>query len=260
MIVFGIAAYIRNDERLKGVAPWLVTFLLLFYPGHNVYFAAYAESYYVALTIVALLLRQRGWIAGASIVAGVSSLARIMGSFLTLALFVEQIFYCIRDRRVYWRNLILSGLGLLIVAAWQVTLRSMGTSSVAAGADWARELVSNHVPPGMNPKLWVLQYVAFSWNVEMFAFWGSVAAMVYCAVKKRYAELFYIAMFNLSMAFYLYRPFPWTRYVSVLFPIQIMVAHGLKGRPRLTCVLIVLSVAACCYLQKDLFLGRRGEP
>ena len=260
VIAFGISAYIRNDERLKGVAPWVVTFLLLLYPGHNVYFAAYAESYYLALTIVALLLRQRGWLGPASIVAGVSSLARIMGAFLTLALFVEQVFYCIRDRKIYWRKLVLSGSGLAIVAAWQITLRAMGTSSVAAGADWVKELVTNHVPPGMNPKLWVLQYVAFSTNVEMLAFWGSVAAMVYCAVKKRYAELFYVAMFNLSMAFYVYRPFPWTRYVSVLFPLQIMAADWLKNKPRLTCALLIIAAVVSCYLQRELFLGKRGEP
>jgi hypothetical protein len=238
----------------------VVVFLVLFYPGHNVFFAAYAESYFLALTVVALLLRQREHVAAASLIAGLASLVRIMGSFLVVALFAEQVFYCIRDRKLHWQRLLAASLGLCMVAGWQLALSLNGTNSVAAGHEWVRELVANHVPPGTNPKLWVLQYVSFSWHAEPIAFWVSIVAIGYCGWKRRYAEMFYIVAFYLSLAVYIYRPFPWTRYVSVLFPIQLMIADVLKNKPRLTCAVLMISAATCCYIQRDLFRDYYGEP
>ncbi len=56
--------------------------------------------------------------------------------------------------------------------------------------------------------------------------------------------MFYIDLFNLSLLVYLYRPFPWTRYVSVLFPIQIMVADWVKDSPRLAAAVVMGAVGS----------------
>jgi hypothetical protein len=96
--------------------------------------------------------------------------------------------------------------------------------------------------------------------MDVVAFWISLATIVYCGVKKRYAEMLYILVFYLSLAFFIYRPFAWTRYVSVLLPIQIMVADAVKGRPRLAAALLMVSIGASYYVQVALFQGRIGEP
>ena len=261
VIIAGLARYLKRDERLDGVLPWVIAFLLFFFPFHKVFFAAYSESFYLAITVAAFLQHQKGRIAVASALAGVASLVRMMGSFLALAFLAEQIFYCIRDRKIHWRNLLFSSFGLLIVFGWHASLRLLGTTAVASNTDWISDLLINHVPKGANPKLWVLQYVAFSARIlEVAAFWLSMAAIAYCAWKKRYAEMFYIAAFNLSLAFYLYRPFAWTRYVSVLFPIYIMVADWLRAKPRLTCAVLITCTATCYFFQRKLFMGQMGEP
>lgn len=260
VIIAGLSAYMRNDERLKGVAPWLVAFFLFFEPGHNVFFAAYAESFFLALTIVAFLFRKHEQIGVASVVAGLSSIARLMGAFLVFALISEQLFYFVRDRKFRWRKLLAASSGLLFVAGWQASLVMLGTSSTQAGAEWVRELVATHVPHGDNPTLWVLKYLSFSWHIEIIAFWISIVATIYCGFKKRYAEMFYMIAFNLSLLLYLYRPFGWTRYVSVFFPIYIMFADWLKAKPRLACALLMSCAAASCYMQAELFMGHIGEP
>ena len=261
VIIAGIARYVRRDERLAGVAPWFPAFALFFYPFHNVFFAAYSESFYLALTIVAFLCHQRQRIGAASFVAGVASLVRMMGSFLAFAFAAEQVFYCLRDRKIYWRNLALSSIGLAVVVAWHGTLKLIGTDAIVSNADWVSDLLTNHVPKGANAKLWVFTYLAFSPRVlEVTAFWFSILAAAYCAWKKRYAEMFYIAAFNLSLCVYLYRPFAWTRYVSVLFPIQIMLADLTKNKPRLAAAILIASAGTSYFVQRNLFQGLMGEP
>ena len=261
VIVAGLGAYANRDERLRGAAPWVIGFLIFFYPFHNVFFAAYSESFYLAITVVAFLLHQQGRLGYASACAGAASLVRMMGSFLVLALVAEQVFYCIRDRTIYWRKLLLASVGLLIVFGWHGTLQLLGTGAVASNREWIADLLTHHIPPGENAKLWVLRYVSYSPRIlEVAAFWTSIVAIGYCAFKKRYAEMFYIGFFNLSLAFYLYRPFAWTRYVSVLFPIYLMVADWLRGKPRLTATFLIASAATCYLFQRKLFAGQMGEP
>lgn len=259
-IAWGIGAYLKGDARLKDIPAWVPVFLIFFFPGHNVFFAAYSESYYLALTVVALLLYQRGHIGWAAIFAGAAAWTRLMGVFLAAAMVADQLLVCLRSRRVAWRPLLLSSLAVLIAVSWHVTLHFWGTSSNQALAEWFRDLIENHVPPGVNPKLWVFSYLAFSWRAETVAFWVSIVAAVICGWKKRYVEMFYIAAFNCSLLVNLYRPFPWTRYVSVLFPIQLVVAGWLRDRPRLTCTVLMICAAISCYMQMQLFLGRFGEP
>ncbi|HSH38371.1 MAG TPA: hypothetical protein VK993_06270 [Chthoniobacterales bacterium] len=261
VILIAITRYVRQDARLQGVAPWLIALLLFFFPFHNVFFAAYSESFYLAITILALVLHQNERVGAASLLAGVASLTRMMGSFLALAFFLEQLLYCIRDRTVYWRKLLFASFGIIIFLGWHTTLRLLGTTAVASNADWISDLLVNHVPEGANPKLWVLKYLAFSPRyLEVIAFWMSLLTVGYCAVRKRYVEMFYIGGFYLSLAFYLYRPFAWTRYVSVLFPIQIMLADWLRAKPRLAAAMLVVSAGTCYFIQRELFQGRMGEP
>jgi hypothetical protein len=260
-IVWGIARYIRDDASLRGVSPWFVTFLVFFFPGHNVFFAAYSESFYLAVTIIAFILHKQGRLGWASLMAGISSLVRTMGVFLALGLFLEQLFYCLRDRKFYWRPLIQASWGLVIVGLWNVAVKVFfGKTLVGEEAEWIGELLRVHVPPGANAKLWVLHYLAIGSPMDVAAFWMSMATIIYCGVKKRHAEMFYILVFYLSLAFFIYRPFAWSRYVSVLFPIQIMVADAVKGRPRLAAALLMMSVGASYYVQVALFEGRIGEP
>jgi len=261
VIVLGLSYYLQARERTRQIPAWLVAFLLFFYPGHNVFFAAYSESLYLAVAIMAFVLRQKEKLFWASLVAGLSALVRTMGAFVAAALFAEQVFRCWRDRKVYWRDLLLASPGVIIAFGWQGFLYHLGTTVARENGPWAQGLVTSMVPQGMNANLWVLNYLAFSTHwVEVVAFWAGVSALVYCAVKKRYAEMFYIAFFYFSLAIYLYRPFPWSRLVSVLFPLYILVADLLRERPRLTAVVLLVSVGFCYFVQIELFQGRMGEP
>lgn len=260
-IIGGIARYLRRDISVRGVAPWVVAFFIFLFPFHNVFFAAYSESFYLAITVCAFLLHQQGKPGAASFLAGMASLIRMMGSFLVVAFVAEQVFYCIRDRRFYWRNLLLASLGVWVVVGWHVILRFLGTTAVGSNADWISDLLTHHVPPGADAKLWVFKYLAFSPRVlEVIAFWLSMLGIAYCGYRKRYAEMFYIGAFNLSLVFYLYRPFAWTRYVSVLFPVQIMIADFLRDKPRVATALLIASAASCYWVQRALFQGQMGEP
>jgi hypothetical protein len=261
VIVAGLARYIKQDGRLAGAAPWFAAFALFLYPFHNVFFAAYSESFYLALTIVAFLFHQKQRIGLASLTAGLSSLVRMMGSFLAVAFVAEQVFYCIRDRKIHWRNLLFASLGLMIVIAWHATLKLLGTDAVASNTDWISDLLTNHVPQGANAKLWVFKYLAFSPRLlEVIAFWSSMLAIAYCGWRRRYLAMFYIAAFNFSLCVYLYRPFAWTRYVSVLFPIQIMLADVLRNKPRLMAAVLIASAGTSYMVQRKLFQGLMGEP
>lgn len=260
-IAAGIAYYLRKDERTKDTPAWAVALLILFFPWHNVFFAAYSESYFLALTLIAFCLRAKGWIGWGSLLAGVSALVRTMGTFLVLAFVAEQLFYSVRERQVRWRKLLLALPGLAVVAGWHLFLGWHGTTVERENAPWVDSLVQGAVPPHQNPYLWVLRYLCFAGRpIDVLPFWVGLIALAYCAVKRRPLEFCYIAVFYLSLAIHIYRPFAWSRYVSVLFPVQVMVADLLKNRPRSIAVLLVLSVVHSYRIQIELFSGRAGEP
>jgi hypothetical protein len=260
-IIRGLAVYLKKDPRVSDIPAWLVAFLIFFFPFHNVFFAAYAESLYLALTVTALLQHQARRLGTASVLAGIASWVRLMGVFLAVGLLAEQLLYSVRDRRIYWRNILLALTGVAIVAAWHIWLRSLSTDAVTLNASWIDDLMKNHVPPGENAKWWVFKYLSFSPRyAEVITFWASVAAILYTLWRRRYAEMFYIAAFNLSLVVYLYRPFPWTRYASVLFPVQIMIADWLKDKPRLAAAVVTVSAGSCYLVQRKLFGNVFGEP
>jgi hypothetical protein len=260
-IALGLTYYLRRDSRTKDIQPWLPVLLLFFFPWHNVFFAGYSESLFLALTVVAFCFRSNDWLLWASIAAGLSALTRTMGSFLVFALIAEQLFLCVRDRQFYWRKVLLAAPGLLFIAGWHLLLKWRGTNAFKELAPWVDSLVEGSVPPGHSPYVWVLKYLCFNGRwIDVIPFWVAVAAMVYCAIKRRPLELLYIAFFYLSLAIHIYRPFPWSRYVSVLFPVQIMAADFLKNRPRAAAVALGLAIMHSYKIQIELFRLESGEP
>jgi hypothetical protein len=261
IIAVGLTWYLRNDPRTRTIPAWAPALLIFFFPWHNVFFAAYAESFFLALTVLAFCFRAKGWLATASLIAGASLLVRTMGTFLVFALIAEQVFYCLRDRKIYWRKVLLASSGLVFVVGWHVFLYSRGTTAMREVAPWVDDMVNGTVPPGQSPFVWVLKYLCWQGRwIDVLPFWLGIAAMTYCAVKRRPLEFFYIALFYLSLAMHIYRPFPWSRYVSVLFPLQIMLCDFFRERPRALAVITSLSIIHCYRIQIELFAYRAGEP
>ncbi len=261
IICVGFTWYLRNDARTRGIPAWAPVLLLLFFPWHNAFFAAYSESLYLALTLLAFCLRSKERIGWGSAVAGLSVLVRTLGTFLVLAFVAEQLFYCVRDRKFYWRKLLLASCGLLFVAGWHAFLWSRGTTAYREVYPWVEALIGEYVAPGQSPHIWVLKYLSWGgrWG-DVLPFWTGIAAIVYCAIRRRPLEFFYLAIFYASMAVYVYRPFPWSRYVSVLFPVAIMAADLVKRYPRWTAVLVTIVIMHSYRMQVELFGMRAGEP
>ena len=260
-ISIGLTYYLSLDDRISRLQSAVVVFLLFFFPAHNVFFAAYSESFYLAISIGAFILRRQERLFAASLVGGISVLVRTMGTFLVAALFAEQLFYSLRERKIRWGPLLRVTPGLIIVVAWQSLLYSLGTTVMEQNSPWAQELNATWIHGAMNVKLWVLQYLAFSSHwLEVTAFWAGLGALVYCWKTGRGTEMFYISFLYLSLSVYVYRPFPWSRIVSVLFPVQILAAALLRGKPRLTAFVLVVAVLAGGYVQLQLFGGHLGEP
>lgn len=257
----GITYYLSLDDRGSRLQAPIVIFLLFFFPGHNVFFAAYSESFYLAISIVAFILRRQERLLAASVVGGISALVRTMGTFLVAALFAEQLLYSLRERKIRWRPLLRVTPGLMIVVAWQSLLYFLGTTVMEQNSPWAQELNTTWIHGAMNVKVWILQYLAFSSHwLEVFAFWSGLAALVYCWKTERWTEMFYICFLYLSLSVYVYRPFPWSRIVSILFPVQMLAAALLRGKPRLTAFILIIAVLVGGYIQLQLFGGHLGEP
>ena len=69
-----------------------------------------------------------------------------------------------------------------------------------------------------------------------------------------------MATFILSFAFYLYRPFPFSRYTSTLFPLALMVADATKRVPGLQAFTLCIAVVLSHYYEVLLFTDHIGEP
>lgn len=116
------------------------------------------------------------------------------------------------------------------------------------------------MPAGVNAKLWVLEYVALPGHPEWLYFWAAAAALVWAWKRGQRVEALFIAAFLASHAVYLYRPFPFTRYVSVLLPLALMVADALKQMPRLQTFVVAAALVLSVRSEALLFLNRWGEP
>lgn len=256
-------AFVRGNPRLAGVPGWLFAALLLFFPGHNVFFAAYSESLFLALGLGACVAAQRDRLSLAGVLCGLSLLTRNMGVFLGVGLIAAEVHRMVRERRFSPGRLAAAGLWIVFFVGWNLWLTHVaGTDPVAATAEWQRDLLEQQVPAGANAKLWVLGFVALppGNHLEYVFFWVSVIAAGYCWRRGLVAEAAFIVVFLLSFALYLYRPFPFTRYVSVLFPLALMVADATRRFPALQALALGVAVAMSHHFEVMLFSNRFGEP
>lgn len=256
-------AFVRGHPRLAEVPGWLFASLLIFFPGHNVFFAAYSESLFVALVLGACVAyqRERLWLAG--LLCGLSLLVRNMGVFLGAALLLVEVGSALRQRKLDVPRLVGVALWLPFFVGWNLWLTHFaGTDPVAATRAWQQELLELHVPPGSNPKLWVLGFIALppGNHGEFVFFWGLVAAIAWCWQRRLLVEAAFVGVFLLSFAFYLYRPFPFSRYASVLFPLTLMVADATRRFPAMQALALGSAVALSHHFEVMLFSDRFGEP
>lgn len=262
-IVLLASAYVRRNERLAEVPGWLFASLILFFPGHNVFFAAYSESLFLALVLGACVAFQREklWLAG--LLCGLSLLARNMGVFLGAALLFVEIWRAVTERKWSIGRLASVGLWVPFFVGWNLWLSVVAqTDPVAATQGWQLDLLQNQVPAGENPKLWVLRFVALppGNHNEFVFFWAAIVAAGFCLRQRLRVEAAFIAFFLLSFAFYLYRPFPFTRYVSALFPLALMVAYAVRRSPALQAGVLGIAVSFSHFYETMLFSDRFGEP
>jgi hypothetical protein len=255
--------FVRGNSRLHAVPGWLFASFLLLFPLHNVFFAAYSESLFVALLLGACVAyqQQRFWLTG--LLCGLSLLTRNMGTFLGIALLLVEGLRAVTEKRFEARRIFGIGLWLLFFVGWNAWLAYFAsTDPVSATVAWQADLLEHHVPPGESPKLWVLRFIAIppGNHFEWVAFWGLVVTIGYCWTQRLRAESLMIAMFLLSFAVYLYRPFPFTRYASSLFPLALMCAHALRRSRLLQVLAFGTCVAMSHWFEIMLFSSRFGEP
>jgi hypothetical protein len=259
-VVVGVMLYLRSSG-IRTAGAWLLPFVLLFYPGHNTFFASYAESLFLAVTVFAFVLWRCERYLPAAVLAGVASLIRYMGFFLCLALVLEQLLRSLLDRRLHVRGLAAAGLSCLFFGFWNLYIYAVGsTDAVQGNSQWVTDLVQHHVTPGMDPRLWTFRYIVLPGHKEWIYFWASIVVAAYCLWRRLYLEAFYILLFDASLAFYTYRPFSWSRWASVLFPWALLITDLVRRRPQLQVALAVCFLAISFHYQIMLFLPAMGEP
>lgn len=261
-IVLLAYAYVQGNARLTEVPGWLFAALILFFPGHNVFFAAYSESLFLALVLGACVAyqRERLWLTG--LLCGFSILTRNMGAFLGAALVLVELGKMVRDRRFHGRRLASVASWVPFFVGWNAWLIVVAsTNPVAEQAYWQQELLAQ-IPAGENARLWVLRFIALppGNHNEWVYFWGLVIAALYCWRRRMQVEAVFIVVFFLSFALYLYRPFPFSRFASTFFPLALMVADATRRAPALQALALSLAIAISHFYEVMLFSNRFGEP
>jgi hypothetical protein len=268
-IVRGLFAYVarfpqrtaRGKVQPEAIQPWMVAVLVLFYPAHNSFFAAYSESLYLAVTVWAIISRQRDRLLIAGILAGLSCLVRNQGVFLCAALLADQAWVAFRAKRFELRPFAAVGVGLLILLAWNLHVRLQGVDLFAERQPWIEAFQREHVPEGDSLRVWSITYLAVPGpgRIDWILFWGLAATAVICARRGLVLEAVYIALFYLMLVATPFPPFAWTRWVSPLFFWAVVACDILRGRPRLQLVLILLGILCFLHFQLVLFSGIGGE-
>lgn len=260
LIVNGLYLYCKKLSG-KQVQAWIVVLILFFYPGHNVFFAAYSDSFFLAVTIFVFVLRQNNKLLLSSILAGFACLIRTFAMFLCFALIAEQIFLSIKDKKIRVKELMLVSPGFLIFLFWNLYIYLITHNNITALYEkWTADLLSYHIPAGTNPQWWSFKYLFISMHKECIYTWFSIIGAIYLGIRKRYLEMFYILLFYFSLAFYIYRPFAFSRYVAAFFPCFLIIAEILRNRPRLQITVLSSFIVISYYFQIRLFLGFLGEP
>lgn len=122
-IAFFISIYCRTKFNLHTSA-WKIILLLFFFPFHNVLFAAYSESFYLALTLLSFILNEKKKIFLSSFVAGIATMVRTMGAFLCLALVIQNILKLRNEKTLFSKqgffSIASSSTGLILFIIWNV--------------------------------------------------------------------------------------------------------------------------------------------
>ena len=260
-IAYLCRALVDAEPRLSGASPALLTWLLLFWPGHDVFFAAYSESLFLALSLGAVVAwyRDRPWVG--SLLCGLAVLTRNMGMFLGLGMVVAETWAMAAQRKWSARRLVAVSAWALAWMAWTAWLKFVvHTDPVDATRAWQAELLRHHVPEGDSPIGWVLEYLFLPGHKEWLFAWAAVVAGAWCWTQGLRREALYVAFFLGSHLVYLYRPFPFTRYVSVLFPVALAVTAWLRRTTGLQFLVAGAALLFSLQHQARLFLMQMGEP
>ena len=259
--VIGIFAY-SKEKNIASFNIFTIILLIFFFPGHSVFFAAYSESLFLALTVWAFVfyLRKKYFLAG--ILCSLSVLTRYMGIFLAGAFLIVEAVLFIKDKKFIFRSFFASLIPLATFFIWYfIALYGLNSDIFNASHEWRDALIQNHVTPGMNPKLWVLQYLTWTGpgNTRLI-FYLTVMGAILLYRRKMHVEFVYVALFLGSFAISLYRPFPFTRFVSVLFPLVFVYASYINKNNYVRLFVVFVSIVYSEFMQIFLFKGWFGEP
>lgn len=262
LAIFYLAyAYCRVNKTLNEVPGWLLASLILLFPGNNVFFAAYSESLFVALALAACVAWHSERLFLAGLLCGVASLTRNMGAFLGLAFLVAEAVTAARTRRFSAQRFGALGVWILFFGGWSLWLRfGGGTTALQETLGWQQELIAKHVPADANPTLWVLKYLALPGHKEFVFFWGAIAVSAWWIRRGMVVEGAFVLLFLASHLLYLYRPFPFTRYLSAAFPLAAAAAYACRRSPLAQVGVVSAALVLSHRYAVLLFSNRMGEP
>jgi hypothetical protein len=233
------AVYKDKDRAIRNTA----LLLLLFNPCRIFYSAVYSESLFLMLLLKTHLFENKNQIGRVGLSTALLVLTRINGIFV-FVVFLPDLWRKIKEPwkllRAYW-PLVLPALALLGMLSYhQFALGDFFAFTKAQATGWGRTLVFPlaTLDRGMGPDetmnffralhhgaLIVLgASIYFGWKLKYHRGW--LAFMVCCA------------LLALSSG----RTEAFARFVSVLFPLYMIMAEALKERPLLTRALLVAQV------------------
>jgi hypothetical protein len=225
-----VALYALITREIGSDVARSATLLLAFFPASFFFSTMYAESFFLALSVLAFAaFRRQGFIQG-GIWAGLASATRVQGILLLVPLIFEGS-SCLRDRRMRWRVILagalaVSGLGLFMLYQWVAFGDPLAYARVKAQA-WHRgfalpfgniaEALRETFRAGFSPK------PVDAWFGLLFV---ALALTLPSQLPRSYAVY---TILSVAMPLFTEDGVPGlTRYVSVLFPG--FMALGIIGR------------------------------
>lgn len=240
---------------------WLAPVLLLLWPLHNVFNAAYSESLFVALAAGCVLAWRLERFVVASLLVALAFLTRTAGLFLIAGLAADSLYRSWRDRSWFTARQLPGLVGIATVVGWQTWLRRVhGVDMESLQAPWIEELVRVHVTPGVEPRLWVAAQLLFVRVPDVLAVWLAIAVTVVALRRRRMLEAGWVGSYLASFALHVYRPFSVPRLLSIIFPLTNQLAEWCARKRWVAAVVVVLFAAVAFVEQTLLFAKRMGEP
>ncbi len=267
----GRAWGLRSDRRA------CVILCVFFFPGNNVYFAAYSESLFLAFAVWCCVLYERRQLAVAGLLGALAVLTRNMGVFLAVALLAAEVWRLWGTRATrsetpgqnptdgdvvgavrFAAHPAWAALPLATALGWYcLAMVLFGAAPAEAAGGFADEL-RRAVPTGWSPRVWVAVELLSNWRSAPLVL-ATLAAVPILLWRRRVVEGLFVAAFLASFLVYLYRPYPYTRYLSVLYPVVLLYVGAVRSRLVLL-VAVLLCVVYSEYRQLILFSGWAGEP